>query len=184
MLVVVFGVAGFGAGVDAVEELRFLVEVVAVGLEVLVPVGELDDDFDLGIDGARRTEHEFAGDVIHELEAEGVPRLVAFGGDVGVVLGVVEEEVVEDDFVEVARGDFGDVFDVVALFGVGVAHGDELAAGVIGASAARSVAPAYVGDAARCLHMVGGEEGFHLLRDWRRRRWFRCDRSRCRPCRL
>ncbi len=52
MLVVVLGVAGFCARVDAVEELRLLVKVIAVGLEMLVPVGELDDDFHFGIDGA------------------------------------------------------------------------------------------------------------------------------------
>ena len=163
MLVVVFGVAGFCARVDAVKKLRLLVKVVAVGLKVLVPVGELDDDFYLGIDGARGAENEFARDVIHELEAECVPRLVGFCGDVGVVLGVVEEKVVKDNFVEMARGDLSDVFDVVALFGVGVAHGDELAAGVIGCIGARGIAPAYVGYAARRLDMVGGEERLDLL---------------------
>ncbi len=63
-----------------------------------------------------------------------------------------------------ARGDFGDVFHVVALFGVGVAHGDELATGVIGCIGTRGISPAYVGYAPRCLHVVRSEEGLYLLK--------------------
>ena len=51
MLIVEDGIAGLGSGVDAVEDLRFLIQVVAVRLEALIPIGEFDDDFDLGIDG-------------------------------------------------------------------------------------------------------------------------------------
>ncbi len=52
-----------------------MIEIVTVGLEVLVPVGELDDDLDLGIDGARRREDEIARDLIHELQTEFGPAL-------------------------------------------------------------------------------------------------------------
>ena len=84
----------------------------------------------------------------------------AFGGDIGIVLCVVEKEIVENDFVEVARGDFSDVLDVVALFGVGVAEGYELAAAGIGQVGAGSVAAADVGNATGYLDVVRDEEGF------------------------
>ena len=157
------GIAGFGAGVDAVEHLRLLVEVVAVGLEVLVPVGELDDHFHFGVGGTRGRQHQVARDLVHELETEVGPAQISLGGDVGVALGVVEEEIVEHDFVEMARGEFGNLFHVVALFRIGVAHRHELAFAVIAFIRAGGVSGTDIRDASRHLNAVRGEEGFHRL---------------------
>ena len=52
------GVAGFSAGIDAVKKFWLLVEVIAKTLEAFVPIGEFDDELDVGIDGARRLDDE------------------------------------------------------------------------------------------------------------------------------
>jgi hypothetical protein len=120
MLIVNHRIASLRAGVDAVEDLRLLVQIVAVGLEVLVPVGELDDHLHLGIDGPRRAHHQVARHLVHQPQPEGGPTGIALGGDVGVRLGVVKEEIVEDDLVEVPRRHFGDVLHIGAILGVGI----------------------------------------------------------------
>src|ERR1019366_2121983 len=99
VLVGLDGITGFGSGIDGVENPGLLVEVIAVALEVLIPVGKLDDDLDLGVDGAGRSYDQVAGRVVHGLYAEVRPVLIALGGDVGGSLGVGEKEVVEDDFI-------------------------------------------------------------------------------------
>ena len=94
---------------------------------MLVPVGELDDDAHLWVHRARRANDKIARDFVHRFEAEVGPAHVAFGGDVGGRLRVGEEEIVEDDFVEELRRQFGDVFHVSAVFRLGVGEGRELA---------------------------------------------------------
>ena len=77
-------IARFRAGVDAVEEARLLVEVESKALEVLVPVGKLDGDLDLGVHRPCRLEEEVIRGLVHQIEAELRPRAAALGGDVGV----------------------------------------------------------------------------------------------------
>ncbi len=163
MLIVEDGIAGLRAGVDAVEDSWFAIEVVAVGLEVLVPVGKFDDELDLGVDGFGGADDEVARGIVHHAQAEVAPALVALGGDVGGGLGVVEEEVVENDLVEVARGELGNLLDECALGGIGVAEGDELAGLDLlrlleAADTARVVAAAGIGDAAGDLNSAIGKE--------------------------
>ena len=100
-------VARFRAGVDAVEQFRLLVEVIAESLKMLIPVGEFDDEFDLGIDGA------CAGLMIRFSAASSinssrncVQLFVAFGGDVGIGLRGDEKEIVLDHLVEMPRRQF------------------------------------------------------------------------------
>ena len=49
VLIVSDGIARLRAGVNTIEELGLLVKVVAETLEVLIPVGKFNNDFDLGI---------------------------------------------------------------------------------------------------------------------------------------
>ncbi len=121
-------IARLGAGIDAVIHQRFLFQVEAQALEVLVPVGELDDDVDLGIDLVRRPQHQVGGDFAHLFKAILRPRLVALGGDVGVRLRRIEEEVVHDDFVEVTRRGFHRLLAFGAVLGVFIVESAELAA--------------------------------------------------------
>ena len=59
-----------------------------------------------------------------------------------------------------ASGKFGDALHEFALFGIGVAHGDKLAAAFVGRVGTGCVAAAHVGNAAGGLDMLRGEEGF------------------------
>ena len=52
VLIVDDRIAGFRSGVNAVVDLGLDVEVIAVALEMFIPVGKFDDDFDFGIGGA------------------------------------------------------------------------------------------------------------------------------------
>src|SRR6185369_8427762 len=88
--------------VDGVEELRLLGEVVPESVEMLVPVGIFDDDADAWVLLPCRAEHEVPARLAHPVDAIVGPAAIAPGGDVGVGLRGVEEEVVEDHFVEVA----------------------------------------------------------------------------------
>src|SRR5580704_12709664 len=126
------GIAGLGAGIDSIKNLRLLSEIITVALEVLIPVGKLDHDLELGIDGLGGTHDEVARDFVHGLEAEVGPTLVALGSDVGGLLGVGEEEVVENDFVKESGGHLRDMLHVSPVFGLGVSEGGELAIVVVG----------------------------------------------------
>ncbi len=166
-------VARLGAGVDRVEHAGFAFEVVAQPLEVLVPIGIFDDHPDAGIDRARRLEHQVLRRFAHRIEPILRPAPRAFGGDVGVALARIEEEVVENHLVEVTRG----ALDRLPAFGaVGralVVEGTELAA--LPALGQR--------DAARDDHTLALEKRFggsDFPRRWRIRRR---DRLRDRPCR-
>jgi hypothetical protein len=50
-----------------------LIQVIAVALEMLIPVGKFDDDLDIGIHSAGRAKHQIAGDFVHGLYAEPLP---------------------------------------------------------------------------------------------------------------
>jgi len=83
------------------------------------------------------------------------------GSDVGIALGVVEEEVVENDLIEMAGSFLGDMLHIVAGFGVGVAKGDELAVAAFAGFEPSHVASGRVGDASGHLHSMRVEEALH-----------------------
>ncbi len=95
------GVAGLGAGIDRVEGLGLLVEVEAQSLKMFEPVRVLDDHPDLGIGLAGRSQHQVPRRRPHRVQPVLSPTARALGGDIGIALGVEEEEVVQDHFVEV-----------------------------------------------------------------------------------
>ena len=110
------GVAGLGAGVDAVEDLRLLVEIVAVGLEMLVPVGKLDDDLHLRIHGSRRARRPGRGRLRPSASggsrsSSAVP-LAAMSESRLVLLKKKSSSMI---FVEVASGELGDLLHIVAM---------------------------------------------------------------------
>ena len=94
------GVAGLGARPEAVEVERFLFEVEAQPVEVVVPVGVFDDDLHLRVHGLRRVHHQLATGVGHETESVFCPTFCAFGGYLIVIFQVDEEKVVEDDVIK------------------------------------------------------------------------------------
>jgi len=63
-------VARLRAGVDAAEDLRLILEVIAVAVKVRIPVGELDDHLRIWVHGFGRTRHQIARDLIHEVQTE------------------------------------------------------------------------------------------------------------------
>ena len=109
------GVAGLGAGVDAVEDPRLRLEVEARVGEVLVPVGVLDDHLDLRVHRLRRPHDQALRGLLHQVEAEGTPAARALGLDVALGLRGREEEVVEDQLVEEARREADDLLDVLPV---------------------------------------------------------------------
>src|SRR5208283_5693173 len=121
------GIARFRPGVDGIENFGLLSKVVAVPLEVLIPVGEFDDDLYFGINGAGWAHHQIARDFVHGLDPEICPALIALGGDVRGRFGVGKEKVVENDFVKMFRGELGDVLHILAVGRIGVDEGDKLA---------------------------------------------------------
>ena len=95
---------------------------------MLVPVGVLDDHLHLGIDRLGRLEHEVLRHLAHGVEAILRPGAFALGGDVRIGLAGVEEEVIEDDLIEMAGGQFHRLLAFGAVIGVGVGEGAELPA--------------------------------------------------------
>ena len=146
------GIAGFRARVDPVEDAGLGFQVEAEALEVVVPVGVLDDDFHLRVDGFGWPEHERARGFVHLRQAELGPRALALGGDVGVGLAVGEEEVVQDELVEIAGRELHDLLHQGPVFRIGVAEGLELIALADGG-----------GDAASHLEPFRGEELLRLV---------------------
>jgi hypothetical protein len=137
-------VAGLGARIDAVEHLRLLFQVIARALEVLVPVGILDDHPDLGIDRLGRAEHQVLADLAHGLQPILAPGAITLGGDVGRAFRRIEEEVVEDHLVEMLGGQAHGLLAFGPVGGLFVVEGAELAA----LAAGRQGDPAGHGDAA------------------------------------
>ena len=122
-------VARFGAGVDRIEHVRFIGEIVAEPVEMLVPIGIFDDDLGARILLFRRAKHEVARRLAHLRQPVIGPAAIALGRDVGVGLHRVEEEVVEDHLVEMARDQPHRAFAFGAVGGVLVIEGAELSAG-------------------------------------------------------
>ena len=108
--------------------MRFVGEVVAEPVEVLVPVRIFDDHPDAGILLLRGAEHQVARRLAHFGQAVLRPAAVALGGDVGVALHRVEEKVVEDHLVEMARGEARGALALGAVGGVLIVEGAELSA--------------------------------------------------------
>ena len=148
-----FGIAGLGAGIDAVEHARLAVEIVAQALEMLVPVRIFDDHPDVRVHGAGRAEDELLADLAHLVEPILGPATGAAGGDVGVALRGVEEEIVEDHLVEM----MGDQADGALAFGaVGGAF-------IIERAELAALAAGGEGDPARSLDAVRLEPGLDPL---------------------
>ncbi len=120
-------VACFGTGIDAVIHQRLFLQVEAQPLEVLVPVGEFDNDVDLRVHALCRPQHQVGGNLAHLFQAVLRPRPVALGGNVGVGFRRIKEEVVHDDFVEVARRRLDRLLAFGAVLGIFVVEGAELA---------------------------------------------------------
>jgi len=117
MLVGAGRVAGFGAGIYAIEQFRFPVEIIAQTLKMFVPVRKFDDEFDLRVRGAGRFDDEIFRGFIHQAEPELCPGVRSLGGDVRIILGGDEEEIVLDDFIEMPCGQFGGLFYELAVGG-------------------------------------------------------------------
>ncbi len=122
-------IARFGAGVDRIEHVGFVGEVVAEPVKMLVPIGVFDDDLDTRIFLVRRAEHEVARSLAHFPHAIVGPAAIALGRDVGVGLHRVEEEVVEDHLVEMARDQAHRAFAFGAVGRVLIVERAELPAG-------------------------------------------------------
>ncbi|MES2327431.1 MAG: hypothetical protein V4499_08895 [Pseudomonadota bacterium] len=70
---------------------------------MLVPIGIFDDHPDPRVLLLRRAQHQVAARLAHLVDAIVGPASIALSGNVGVAFRGVEEEVVEDHFVEVTR---------------------------------------------------------------------------------
>ena len=103
---------------------RLVFQVVARVLIVLVPVGILDDHLQPRVDFLARAD-QVSRYFRHQVQPEPSPALVSLGRDVGVGLAAGEEEIVDDDFIEVARGIFDNLPELLAVFGIGVDEGLE-----------------------------------------------------------
>ena len=145
-------VAGFRAGPDPVEDLRPAFQVEPQPLEMVIPVGVLDDDLDLGVDGLRGAHDEVAPGFVHQLQAVLRPAAVALRGDFHVLLAAGEEEIVQEELVKVLRGVFRDALDPGAVFRIGVAESFEVVGLVDG-----------IGDARGDLQALFEEEGLRLF---------------------
>ena len=100
---------------------------------MLVPVRVFDDHLDLGIHGLGGADDEVPADIVHQREAEIRPAPVALCRDVGVPFRGDEGEVVEDELVEMTRGQLGDVLREGPVLGIGVAKGaPDGVAGLVG----------------------------------------------------
>ena len=95
---------------------------------MLIPVRVFDDHLDVWIDGSGRPQHEVLRDLAHRIETILRPAPRAFGRDVGVAFAGIEEEIVEDHFVEVFGGEFRGLFAFLAVGGIFVIEGAELPA--------------------------------------------------------
>ncbi len=134
--------------------MRFLIEIVAEPLEVLVPVGVLDHHPHVGMGGAGRPKHQCAGHFAHFVQPVLRPAASALRRNVRIALGRVEEEIVEDDLIEVARGHLDGPLAFRAVLGILIVEGAELAAMAAGGEgdAARD------GNAMRCEEFLDARE--------------------------
>src|ERR1035437_12210 len=127
MLVGDHRVARLGAGVNAVENFRLLVEVEAEALKMFIPVRKFDHHLHLRIHRARRFDDQIFRRLVHQFETELRPAFFTLGRDVGFVLRRVKKEIVLNDFVKMPRRQFRRVFDERAVFWIRVAKRFELA---------------------------------------------------------
>ena len=95
---------------------------------MLIPVGIFDDHPDPRVLLLGGGEHQVSAYLAHSIDAIVSPAAVAFGGNVGVALRRIKEEVVEDHFVEVSRDQAHGAFAFGAVGGILIIEGAELAA--------------------------------------------------------
>ncbi len=88
---------------------------------MFVPVGKLNHEFQVRVDRFGGTDEKILRDVVHFLQTKFRPRFIAFCGEIGRKLRRYEEKVIENDFVEVMRGELHDVLNELAVLRVGVA---------------------------------------------------------------
>ena len=120
---------------------------------MLVPVRIFDDHLGARIHRLGGSDDQLAPRVFHQLEPELRPAARALGGDVGIRLRGDEEKIVEDDLVEVPRGQLGDLLHEGPVRRIRIAEGAEVEFG----------RRAGEGDAAGDAHAVIEEEFFHVL---------------------
>ena len=93
-------VACFCTGPYTVEELRSTFQVKAQSLEMVVPVGVLDDDLHFRVYLLGGLQNQFRTGFGHEVYAVLGPALFPFSLDFDVGLAACEEEVVENEIIE------------------------------------------------------------------------------------
>ena len=122
MLGRIAGVAGFGPGIDHVEDILLLAGVIARFLIAFVPVGVLDDEVHLGIDLARQV-NDLVGELLHHVQAVILPGLLALGLDAHLAPAGGEEEIVQYDLIKHAGQLAHDAQVFLAVAGIGIAEG-------------------------------------------------------------
>ena len=112
--------AGFRAGEHAVGDERDFFRVIAHARILVVPVGHFDDYLAFGIDGFRRFDDEVFRHLAHGFKAVLCPGFSPLGLDVVIGLAVKEVVVVEEDFIEMAGGQFRGFPGEIAVLRIGV----------------------------------------------------------------
>ena len=115
------GVACLSTSPDTVEVGWFLLKIEARAVEVVIPIGVLDDDLHLRIHLLCWLNDKLTPSIGHQSEAVLRPTLRALGGNLVVVLQVDEEEVVEDKVVEKLSRIFCNLPDNLPLVRTGIA---------------------------------------------------------------
>jgi hypothetical protein len=105
-------IARFRPDPGEVEHLRLARHVVAAFVELVVPLGVLDDDLDLRVDLPGGLENPFLRDLVHQRQAVLGPGLVPFGLPTRVAGAVGEPEIVNHDDIEEAGGGPKDLLDI------------------------------------------------------------------------
>ena len=119
-------VAGWIPGLSScpysVKDLRAVLQVEAKALEIVIPVGVLDDDFHLGIGCLCGAYNQVAPGLVHQFKPVLSPASVPLCLDFDVFLAAGEEEVVQQEFVKMARSVLRHLLHPGPVLGIGVAE--------------------------------------------------------------